>query len=148
MIQEFKEFIAKGNALDLAVGVVIGVAFGAVVSSLVDGMIMPIVGLALGKVDFTNLFAVLSQGTPAGPYTTLVQAQEAGAVVMSWGVFINSIVSFLIIALVVFLLVKVINRIRKEEVAEEPGMKDCPFCLTAVPEAATRCSACTSDLSA
>lgn len=146
MYKEFKEFIAKGNALDLAVGVVIGAAFTAIVKSLVDGVIMPVVGLALGKVDFANLFLVIDEGATVGPYATLAAAQEAGAVVIAWGVFVNAVVSFIIVSFVVFLMVKVINRIRRAEVAEE-NLKDCPFCLTLVPDAATRCPACTSQLS-
>lgn len=146
MLKEFKEFIAKGNAIDLAVGVVIGAAFGAVVKTLVDGVIMPVVSLALGKADFANLFVVLKAGEKPGPYETVLEAQEAGAVVLSHGAFINAVVSFLIIALVVFLMVKGINRIRRQEPVAEPDMKDCPFCLTSVAAAATRCPACTSDL--
>lgn len=146
MLKEFKEFIAKGSALDLAVGVVIGAAFTAIVKALVDGVIMPVVGLALGKVDFANLFLVIDEGATAGPYRTLVAAQEAGAVVIAWGLFVNAVVSFVIVSFVVFLMVKAINRIRRAEVAEE-NLKDCPFCLTLVPDAATRCPACTSDLS-
>jgi len=146
MLKEFKEFIAKGSALDLAVGVVIGAAFTAIVKSLVDGVIMPVVGLALGKVDFVNLFLVIDEGNAAGPYPTLAAAQEAGAVVVAWGMFVNAVVSFVIVSFVVFLMVKAINRIRRAEVAEE-NLKDCPFCLTLVPDAATRCPACTSELS-
>jgi len=146
MLKEFKEFIAKGSALDLAVGIVIGAAFTAIVKSLVDGVIMPVVGLALGKVDFVNLFLVIDEGATAGPYRTLVAAQEAGAVVIAWGAFVNAVVSFVIVSFVVFLMVKAINRIRRAEVAEE-NLKDCPFCLTLVPDAATRCPACTSELS-
>jgi len=145
MFNEFKEFIAKGNAMDLAVGVVIGAAFTAIVKSLVDGMIMPVVGIALGRVDFANLFFVISEGSVKGPYDTLAAAQAAGAVVVAWGVFVNAVVSFLVVALVVFLMVKMINKIRRTEEAEAV-VKDCPFCLTSVPGAATRCPACTSEL--
>jgi len=147
MLKEFKEFIAKGNAIDLAIGVVIGAAFGAIVASLVNDVIMPVVGLALGKVDFVNLFAVLKDGAPAGPYGTLAAAQEAGAVTLNYGLFINAIVSFVIVAFVVFLVVKSVNRARAQE-EEEVTTKDCPHCLTSVPLAATRCPACTSDLQA
>lgn len=146
MLKEFKEFIAKGNAIDLAVGVVIGAAFGAIVKSLVDGIIMPVVSLALGQADFANLFVVLKEGGTAGPYDTLVAAQEAGAVTLAYGAFINAVVSFLIIAFVVFLMVKGINRLRRQEPVEEPDMKECPRCLTSVPAGASRCPACTSDL--
>ncbi len=144
MLKEFKEFIAKGNAIDLAVGVVIGAAFGAIVKSLVDGLLMPLVGLLLGKVDFTNLFVVLGQGAPAGPYSTLKAAQDAGASVLAYGLLVNALVSFVIIAFVIFLVVKGVNAVRKP--AAPPAMKDCPFCLTSVPAAATRCPACTSEL--
>ncbi len=145
MFSEFKEFIAKGNAMDLAVGVVIGAAFTAIVKSLVDGMIMPVVGVALGKVDFANMFFVIGEGSVKGPYDTLAAAQTAGAVVVAWGVFVNAVVSFVIVALVVFLMVKMINKIRRTEEAEAV-IKDCPFCFTSVPDAATRCPACTSEL--
>jgi large conductance mechanosensitive channel len=146
MINEFKEFISKGSAIDLAVGVVIGAAFTAIVKSLVDGVIMPLAGLLLGSVDFTNLFIVLKPGGTAGPYPTLAAAQAAGAVVISWGVLVNAIVSFAIVALVLFLLIKAINKVRRP--AEEPALKDCPFCLTEIAAAASRCPACTSELPA
>jgi len=144
MFKEFREFIAKGSAIDLAVGVVIGAAFGAIVKSVVDGLIMPLLSLLTGRVDFTNLFIVLGEGDPTGPYATLQAALDAGASVLSYGLVISSVVSFLIIAFVIFLVVKAVNRVRK--VAAPPAMKDCPFCLTAVPDAASRCSACTSEL--
>jgi large conductance mechanosensitive channel len=144
MIKEFKEFIARGSAVDLAVGVVIGASFGAIVKALVDGLIMPVVGLAIGKVDFANLFIVLGEGKVAGPYASLTAAQAAGASVLAYGLFVNAIVNFLIIAAVIFLLVKGVNAVRKP--VAPPAMKDCPYCLTSVPDAATRCPACTSDL--
>jgi len=140
MLKEFKDFIAKGNAIDLAVGVVIGAAFGAIVTSLVNDVIMPVVGLLLGKVDFTNVFAALD----GKDYATLALAQEAGAPTLNYGLFINAIVNFVIVALVIFLVVKAVNKVRKP--AEPAPTKDCPRCLTAVPEAATRCPACTTDL--
>ena len=120
MWNEFKEFAVKGNAMDMAVGIIIGAAFGAIVTSLVEGIIMPPIGLALGGVDFSNIFTVLREGTPAGPYGSLEAAQEAGAVVIAWGAFLNTIISFLIVAFSVFLLVKGINRLRREK-AEEPA---------------------------
>jgi len=146
MLKEFKEFIAKGDAIDIAFGIVLGVAFGAVIKALVDGIIMPVVGLALGGVDFTNMFIVLKEGNPAAPYATLTAATDAGAVVLSYGVLINAIVTFLIVAFVIFLMVKGINRIRKP--AAPPVMKDCPYCATSIPDAATRCPACTTQLTA
>jgi large conductance mechanosensitive channel len=146
MLKEFKEFIARGNAIDLAIGVIIGAAFGAIVTSLVNDIVMPLAGLLLGSADFTNLFWVVKEGVAAGPYATLAAAQEAGAVTVNYGVFVNALVSFVIVAFVVFLIVKGVNKIRKP--AGEPATKECPYCLTAVPEAATRCPACTSQLSA
>ena len=144
MIKEFKEFIAKGNAIDLAVGVVIGAAFTAIVNTLVNGVIMPLVGLALGGLDFSNLFIVLKDGNPGPPYVSLVAAQDAGASVLTYGALINAIVTFFIVALVIFLMVKAINRLRRPEAPL--AMKDCPYCATPIPEAATRCPACTSEL--
>lgn len=146
MLKDFKEFIARGNAMDLAVALVIGAAFGAIVTSLVNDLVMPVAGLFLGGADFANLFAVLEQGAPAGPYVTLQAAQDAGAITLNYGLFINAIVSFVIIAFAVFLVVKGVNKMRKAEEEAEAPTKDCPFCLTAVPEAAKRCSACTSTL--
>jgi large conductance mechanosensitive channel len=148
MLKEFREFIAKGNAIDLAVGVVIGVAFGAIVTSLVNDVLMPPIGLLLGDTDFANLFAVLKEGASAGPYTTLVAAQDAGAVTLNYGLFINAIIMFLIIALVIFLVVKGVNRMKRADEEAAPDMKDCPFCGTSILESATRCPACTSELSA
>lgn len=147
MLKEFKEFIAKGNALDLAIGVIIGAAFGAIVNSLVNDVVMPVVGLLLGKVDFSNLFVVLSEGSKPGPYATLTAAKAAGAVTLGYGLFINAVVSFVIIALVVFLLVKAINKLRRPETAPVIT-KECPYCKSVVPLAATRCPACTSTLEA
>jgi len=144
MFKEFKEFITKGNAMDLAIGVIIGVAFGAIVNSLVNDIIMPVVGLALGKVDFTNLFVVLSEGSTPAPYATLAAAKDAGAVTLGYGLFINAIVTFLIIAFVIFMIVRAINKMRKP--AAPAPTKACPYCQTDVPLAATRCPACTSTL--
>ncbi len=141
MYKEFKEFIARGNVVDLAVAVVIGVAFGRIVTSLVEGVIMPPIGMALGKADFSNLFIDLSGQNP----TSLAVAQERGLPVISYGRFLNDVISFLIIAFVVFLMVKAINRLRAAP-PPPPNTKDCPYCLTAIPLAATRCSACTSEL--
>ncbi len=148
MLKEFKEFIMRGNVVDMAVGIIIGAAFGTIVKSLVSDVIMPPIGLLLGNVDFANLFAVLRQGAVPGPYASLAEAQEAGAVSINYGVFINTIISFLIVAFCVFLLIRQINRIRREEEAPaEPTTKDCPYCLSVIPIKATRCGHCTSQLS-
>ena len=120
MLKEFKEFAVKGNVLDMAVGIIIGAAFGTVVKSLVTDVIMPPIGLLLGGVDFSNLFITVRQGTAAGPYETLAAAQEAGAVTINYGVFANEIVSFLIVAFAVFMLVRSFNRLKKQE-AEAPA---------------------------
>ena len=143
MLREFKEFIARGNVIDLAVAVVIGAAFGRIVTSLVEGIIMPPIGLMLGKVDFSNLFIDLSGQHPA----SLAEAQLKGLPVITYGTFLNDVISFLIIAFVIFLIVKSINRLR-EAPPPPPNTKDCPFCMTAIPLAATRCSACCVDLPA
>jgi large conductance mechanosensitive channel len=148
MLKEFKEFAIKGDAIDLAVGVVIGAAFGAIVKSLVDDMIMPLVSLLTGRVDFVNLFAVLSDGKTPGPYATLAAAKAAGAATLNYGQFINAIVTFVLIAFAVFVMVRAINRFRRKPVEAEPNTRPCPRCLTEVPKAATRCPACTSDLEA
>ena len=145
MLKEFKEFIARGNVVDLAVAVVIGAAFGRIVTSLVEGVIMPPIGLALGKVDFSNLFIDISSAVPAP--TSLADAQLRGLPVIAYGRFLNDIITFLIVAFVVFLIVKAVNRLRAEP-PPPPNTKDCPFCLTAIPIAATRCAACTSEVPA
>jgi len=143
MFKEFKEFIARGNVIDLAIAVIIGAAFGKIVTSLVDGVIMPPIGLALGKVDFASLFIDLSGQHPA----SLADAKAKGLPVIAYGSLINDIISFLIIALVVFLIVKAVNRL-KAAPPPPPNTKDCPFCLTAIPVAATRCAACCSEVRA
>ena len=143
MWKEFKEFIARGNVIDLAVAVIIGAAFGKIVTSLVEGVLMPPIGLALGKADFSNLFIDLSGQRPI----SLADAQLKGLPVIAYGMLINDIVNFLIIALVVFLIVRAVNRL-KAAPPPPPNTKDCPRCLTAIPLAATRCSACCADLPA
>lgn len=149
MFKEFKEFALRGNVIDMAVGIIIGGAFGTIVKSLVNDVIMPPIGLLLGGVDFANLFALLKAGSPAGPYAALAEAQEAGAVTINYGLFLNNVVSFLIVALVMFLLIRGMNRIAKEKEAPpaEPTTKECPHCLSTVPIKATRCAHCTSELS-
>jgi large conductance mechanosensitive channel len=148
LVKEFRDFISRGNVIDLAVGFIIGSAFSTIVKSLVSDIIMPPIGLALGKVDFSNLFLVLKEGDRPGPYYTIVAAQEAGAVTLNYGLFINSIVTFLIIAVALFFLVRIVNRMRREKEAPPPlpTTKECPFCFTLIPIRATRCPNCTSEL--
>jgi large conductance mechanosensitive channel len=146
MFKEFKEFATRGSMVDLAIGIVIGVAFGAIVNSLVADIIMPPIGLLLGNADLTNLYVLLKDGTKVpGPYSSLATAKSAGAVTWNYGAFINTIVTFIIVALAVFFVVKAINKARRNR-AEAAPTKDCPYCCTAVPEQATRCPACTSTL--
>ena len=150
MMKEFKDFAMRGNVVDMAVGIIIGAAFGTIVKSLVSDIIMPPIGLALGNVDFANIFSVLKEGATAGPYESLAAAQEAGAVTINWGVFINTIISFIIVAFCVFLIIRSINNMKREEEAPpaEPTTKDCGFCFSTVPIKATRCPNCTSELKA
>ncbi len=148
MFKEFKEFAMRGNVLDMAVGIIIGAAFGPIVNSLVNDIIMPPIGLLLGKVDFSNIFLVLKEGKVAAPYASVAAAKAAGAVSINLGLFINTIVNFLIVSFAVFILVKNINRFRRKEEAAAPTKKDCPFCLSSIPIKATRCSFCTSELKA
>jgi large conductance mechanosensitive channel len=148
MLKEFKEFAMRGNVVDMAVGIIIGAAFGTIVKSLVDDVIMPPIGLALGNVDFANLFVVLKSGTAPGPYASVAEAAKAGAVTLAYGKFINTIISFIIVAFSVFMLIRGMNQLqrKKEEAPAEPNSKDCPFCLTSINIKATRCPACTSQL--
>jgi large conductance mechanosensitive channel len=148
IIKEFKEFAVKGNVVDMAVGIIIGGAFGTIVKSLVDDVIMPPVGLMLGGVDFKDLFMVLRAGDPGPPYVTIADAQASGAVTLNYGQFINNIIAFVIVAFAVFILVKGINRMRREEQVEpkSPTDKACPFCATTIPIQALRCPNCTSAL--
>jgi large conductance mechanosensitive channel len=146
MLSEFRKFIARGNMIDLAVGIVIGAAFTSVVKSLVDDVLMPPIGLLTGGVDFSNLYVNLSGGS----YASLADAQKAGAATINYGVFINNVISFLIVALAIFVVVQAYNRIRtlEESAPPAPTEKDCPFCKMRVPLAATRCGHCTSELMA
>jgi len=148
MFKEFKEFAMKGNVVDMAVGIIIGAAFGTIVKSLVDDIIMPPIGLLLGHVDFSNLFLVIKQGTLAGPFATVAEAHKAGAVTINYGIFINTVISFLIVAFAVFLLIRGLNKLKREEEAppEEPTTKECPKCLSTISINATRCAFCTSEL--
>jgi large conductance mechanosensitive channel len=150
MLQDFKAFVLRGNVIDMAVGIIVGVAFGAVISSLVKDVIMPPIGLALGNVDFSNLYILLKEGaTTPGPYASLAAAQQAGAVTLNYGVFVNAIINLLIIAAAVFfLIVRPIARLqaRKKVEAPAPITKECPYCFTAIPIKASRCPNCTSAL--
>lgn len=145
MFKEFKEFAVKGNVVDMAVGIIIGAAFGTIVTSLVNDIIMPPIGVILGKVDFSGLFLVLKEGKIPAPYISIADAKTAGAVTMNYGLFINTIISFLIVSFAVFLLVKNINRLKRQS-EEAPGTKECPFCLSVIPIKAIRCAHCTTDL--
>jgi len=150
MLKEFKEFAMRGNVVDMAVGIIIGGAFGTIVKSVVEDVLMPPIGLLLGGVDFSNLFLTLREGSKmAGPYASLTAARDAGAVLISYGVFLNAVISFLIVAFAVFLLIKGINQLQREKEAPPaaPTTKECPYCLSNVPLLATRCPHCTSQLS-
>ena len=149
MWRDFKAFVMRGNVIDLAVGVIIGVAFGAVVKSLVDDVIMPPIGLATGGIDFSSLYILLKPGTKAPPpYASLADAKSAGAVTINYGAFINTVLTFLIVALAVFLLVRAVNRLYRRPPPPTPNTKPCPFCTMTIPIAATRCPNCTSQLAA
>jgi large conductance mechanosensitive channel len=148
MLKEFKEFAMRGNVVDMAVGIIIGGAFGTIVKSMVDDVIMPPIGLLVGGVDFSSLFITLKEGAMAGPYATPAAAKAAGAVTLNYGLFINSVISFLIVAFAVFLLINSINRLRreKETAPAAPTTKECPRCFSTIPIKATRCPHCTSDV--
>lgn len=149
MFKEFKEFALKGNVVDMAVGIILGVAFGAIVKSLVDDLLMPGIGLILGSADFSNLFLVIKEGAAPGPFATIADAHKAGAVTINYGLFINTIVNFLIVAFALFLVIRNMNKLRsmaEKPQAEEVTTKECPYCLTAIPLKATRCPSCTSEL--
>jgi len=151
MFKEFKEFAMRGNVVDMAVGIIIGAAFGSIVNSLVSDVIMPPIGLILGNVDFSNLFIVIKQGTrAAGPYISIADAKAAGAVTLNYGLFLNSIISFIIVAFSVFILIKGINRLKRKEEAPsaEPTTKDCPYCYFTIPIKAVKCGHCASELKA
>jgi large conductance mechanosensitive channel len=151
MFKDFRAFITRGNMIDMAVGIIIGIAFGLIINSLVKDVIMPPIGLAAGNVDFQNLFAVLKEGATPGPYISLAAAQEAGAVTINYGVFINTIINFIIIAAVLFFAVvrpiaQSNARKKAAEPAAAPATKECPFCFTSIPVKASRCPNCTSEL--
>ena len=147
MLTDFKAFIMRGNVVDMAVGIVIGAAFGAIVSSVVKDVMMPPIGLLLGNIDFSNLSIVIKEGTMPGPYSSLAAAQAAGAVTINYGLFINTLINFLIIAAVVFFfIVRPLARLQPKKEAA-PATKDCPYCATAISVKAIKCPNCTSELS-
>lgn len=147
MMKEFREFAVKDNMVDMAVGIMIGAAFNGVVKSIVDDIIMPPLGLLTGNLDFSDKFLILKDGAPGAPYATLAQAKAAGAVVMSYGQLISQLLSFLIVAFVLFMIVRWINKLRQtHKTAPEPDSKACPFCKSSVNLSATRCAFCTSEL--
>jgi large conductance mechanosensitive channel len=150
MLKDFRDFAMRGNVVDMAVGIIIGGAFGTIVKSMVSDVLMPPIGMLLGNVDFSNLFVAIKVGDPAGPYATLADAQAAGAVTVNYGVFFDNVVSFVIVAFAVFMMIRAMNRLQKKEEAAPPppDKKDCPFCLTSIPIKATRCASCTSPLDA
>ncbi|MCB1044878.1 MAG: large conductance mechanosensitive channel protein MscL [Acidobacteria bacterium] len=150
MLKEFREFAMRGNVVDMAVGIIIGGAFGTIVKSLVSDVIMPPIGLMLGGVDFSDLFLVIREGATAAPYASLAAAKDAGAVTLNYGLFLNAVISFLIVAFSVFVLVKAMNKLKRkeEEKPADPTTKDCSYCCTEVPIKAVKCPHCTSDLSA
>jgi large conductance mechanosensitive channel len=148
MLKEFKEFAMRGNVVDMAVGIIIGAAFGTIVKSLVDDIIMPPIGLLLGHVDFSNLFLVIKKGAITGTFSTVAEAHKAGAVTINYGIFINTIISFLIVAFAVFILIRGLNKLKREEEAPpaEPTTKECPKCFSTISINASRCAFCTSEL--
>ena len=148
MLREFREFAVRGNAVDMAVGIVIGAAFGTIVNSLVQDIIMPPIGLALGNVDFSNIFVVLKEGRVAGPYASVAAAKSAGAITINFGVFLNTVISFVIVAFSVFLVVRTVNRLKRQEAPSPspPATKECTYCFSSIPAKATRCPHCTSEL--
>lgn len=150
MLKDFREFAMRGNVVDVAVGIIIGAAFGTIVRSLVDDVLMPPLGLVMGGVDFTNLFIILKQGVPPGPYLSLADARAAGAVSINYGLFVNTVIGFLIVSLAVFLLIRTVNAMRRGKKAGAPDatMKECQYCVSSIPLRATRCPQCTATLAA
>jgi large conductance mechanosensitive channel len=144
MLKEFKEFALRGNVVDMAVGIIIGTAFGKIITSMVNDILMPPIGLVLGKVDFSNLFVSLS----GGQFDTVAKAKEAGVPTLNYGLFLNTVLDFVIVAFVIFLVVRQMNRLKKVEPTAPPQVKDCPYCLTSIALKATRCPHCTSEIRA
>ncbi|HAY21126.1 MAG TPA: large conductance mechanosensitive channel protein MscL [Desulfobacterales bacterium] len=145
MFKDFREFAMRGNVVDMAVGIIIGAAFGIIVKSLVDDVIMPPLGILLGNVDFSNIFLVLKEGKVAGPYASVAAAKEAGAVTVNIGLFVNAVINFLIVAFAIFILVRGMNKLKKEKPVD-PTTKECPYCFSTIPIQASRCPYCTSAL--
>lgn len=149
MLKDFKEFAMRGNVVDMAIGIIIGASFGGIVKSIVDDMIMPPIGFILGNVDFSNLYLVIKEGATAGPYSSLSEAKKAGAISINYGLFINSVISFLIVAMVAFLIVRALNKLKKNEPAPAApaNTRECPLCTSVVSIRARRCPHCTADIS-
>jgi len=148
VLKEFKEFAIKGNVVDMAVGIILGAAFTSIVQSVVDDVLMPVLGLATGGLDFSEHYVLLKDGTTPPPYATIAAARDAGASVLAWGELINAVVSFTLVALALFFLVRWINRLRRSDTPPAPSTKPCPYCKSHVDVAATRCPQCTSELDA
>lgn len=150
MLKDFKDFIMRGNVVDMAVGIVVGASFGGIVKSLVDDVLMPPIGMLLGRVDFSNLYVTLRDGATPGPYAALAEAKKAGAVTLNLGLFANTVINFLIVSLAIFLVVRTVNRVRdmqkKEAPAAAPTTRECPFCASTISVKAVRCPHCTSQL--
>lgn len=146
MLKEFKEFAIKGNVMDMAVGIIIGAAFSTVVKSLVDEILMPPLGFVTGKFNFAEKFIILADGNTAGPYQTLAAAKAGGATVVAWGSFVNNVVAFFLVTLVLFFIVRWMNRLRRPDTPAAPGTQACPFCKSSIDIAATRCAHCTSQI--
>mgnify|MGYP001358450835 CR=1 FL=1 len=142
MFKEFKEFVMRGNVVDMAVGIIIGAAFGKIVTSFVSDVLMPPIGLLMGKMDFSNLFIDLS----GAGYATLAEAKKAGAATINYGLFFNTVLDFIIVAFAIFLLIRQINRLKREPAPAAPDTRECPFCLSMVPLKAVRCPNCTSEI--
>jgi len=149
MLKEFKAFVMRGNVVDMAVGIIIGAAFGLIIKSLVADILMPPIGILLGGVDFSNLFIVIKEGATSGPFDTLAAAKDSGAVTISYGVFFNTVISFIIVAFAIFMLIRSLNKMKKkeEEAPAEPTTKGCTYCFSTIPIKATKCPQCTSALS-
>ena len=148
LFSEFKDFALRGNVVDMAVGIILGAAFGTIVNALVSDVMMPPLGLLIGNVDFSNLFLVIKEGAQAGPYATVAQAKASGAVTLNYGTFLNTVISFIIVALATFVLIRNVNRFKRKQEVVPPDTVGCPYCLSKIPVKAVRCPFCTSQLKA